>query len=486
MAAIEQINRHEALPIGGEWVKAEETEMFYRAYDGSPAFEAPKGTPQLLDQAIAAARSAAASYENSSNFERAELLDRVAGLLRRNREEFARAIEVETGKTITEARAEVNRGLQTLLASSIAARQLAGEAIPIDGAPAGEGRLAMTIRQPVGVVGIITPFNFPLNLALHKLAPALAGGNAVVHKPSDKTPLSALLLAKILEEAGAPAGLYNVVTGPGETIGKALVESPEVDMITFTGSVAVGKSIRAGAGLKKVTLELGGNSAVILEPDADLDGAVARVVQGGYGYSGQTCISVQRVYAHESIADVFTEKLATAVAALRVGHPGQDSTQIASLISQQAAERVEQWTQDAVRQGAKLLTGGERTRATIRPGVLQDVPENATLMQKELFGPVVAVNRYEDLGHAIQRVNATPFGLQAGIYTQHLQRAFQAARKLRVGGVMINDVPAFRADHMPYGGIKESGIGREGPRYAIEEMTEMKLICWRVEDPESK
>ena len=400
--------------------------------------------------------------------------------LKRDHAAFASVISLETGKPISEARVEVDRSLQTLLASSIVARGLHGEVVPIDGAPIGAGRMAMTIRQPLGVIGIITPFNVPLNLALHKLGPALAGGNAVVHKPSEQTPLSAIKLAHIVREAGAPAGTYNVVTGPGETVGRALVECPGIEMITFTGSVETGRAIRAMAGLKKVTLELGGNCAVIIEPDADLDAAVTRVVQGGYGYSGQICISVQRVYAHESVAAAFREKLVDAVDKLRVGHPGEDSTQIASLISEEAAQRVEHWTQEAEQAGAKILTGGKRTSATIRPGVLADVPEDSTFMRNELFGPLVAVNAYARLEDAIERVNGTPFGLQAGIYTQHLQRAFQAARKLRAGGVLINDVPTFRADHMPYGGTKNSGLGREGPRYAVEEMTEPKLICWRV------
>ncbi len=468
------------LPIGDEWVITPNADTIRLPYDGSPVTDVPRGDPALVHRAAQAARKAANKLETWSNYERAELLDRIAALLRRDHAAFASAISQETGKPITEARTEVDRSLQTLLASSIAARELHGEVVPIDGAPIGAGRMAMTIRQPVGVIGIITPFNVPLNLALHKLGPALAGGNAVVHKPAEQTPLSALLLAHIVQEAGAPAGAYNVVTGPGSTVGRALVECPEIDMITFTGSVATGKAIRAAAGLKKVTLELGGNSAVILEPDADLDAAVTRVVQGGYGYSGQLCISVQRVYAHESVAAEFGSKLAGAVEKLRVGHPSEESTQIASLISEDAARRVETWTSEAVHAGAKVLTGGSRTNSTIRPGVLADVPETSTFMRNELFGPMVAVNRYSSLDDAIDRVNNTPYGLQAGIYTRHLQRAFHAARKLRVGGVLINDVPTFRADHMPYGGTKDSGLGREGPRYAIEEMTEPKLICWRV------
>ncbi len=480
MTAIEEISQEYLLPIGEEWIRTETIDTIRLPYDGSSITKVPQGNPALVNRAAHAARKAAEVLENWSNYERAELLDRIAALLRRDHAAFASVISLETGKPISEARVEVDRSLQTLLASSIVARELHGEVVPIDGAPIGAGRMAMTIRQPLGVIGIITPFNVPLNLALHKLGPALAGGNAVVHKPSEQTPLSALKLAHIIQEAGAPAGAYNVVTGPGETVGRALVECPGIDMITFTGSVETGRAIRALAGLKKVTLELGGNSAVIIEPDADLDAAVTRVVQGGYGYSGQICISVQRVYAHESIAESFSGKLVSAVEKLRVGHPSQDTTQIASLISEGAARRVEDWIGEAKRGGARVLTGGKRTNSTIRPGVLADVPEDCTFMQQELFGPMVGVNRYSNLDSAIDLVNGTPYGLQAGIYTQHLQRAFHAARRLRAGGVLINDVPTFRADHMPYGSAKNSGLGREGPRYAIEEMTEPKLICWRV------
>jgi acyl-CoA reductase-like NAD-dependent aldehyde dehydrogenase len=465
------------LSIGADWIRTEKADTIRLPYDGSPVATVACGDPKLIERAAQAARQASAVLENWSNHERAELLDRIAALLRRDRDAFADAITLETGKPIVEARAEVERGLQTLLASSMVARELHGEVIPMDGSLVGAGRMAMTIRQPVGVVGIITPFNFPLNLTLHKLGPALAGGNAVVHKPSEQTPISALLLARIVREAEAPAGAYNVVTGPGETVGLALVECADVDMITFTGSVDTGRAIRAAAGLKKVTLELGGNSAVILEPDADLDGAVARVVQGGYGFSGQSCISVQRVYAHESVAASFREKLVSAVEKLRMGDPREERTQIASLISEDAARRVEKWTQFS---RGRVLTGGTRAGSTVSPGVLADVPEDSDFMQRELFGPMVAVNSYIDLDDAIARVNGTPFGLQAGIYTQHLDRAFHAARKIRTGAVLINDVPTFRVDSMPYGGVKNSGLGREGPRYAVEEMTEPKLICWRV------
>ena len=466
--------------IEGESILKGEQEVLASPYDGKPIAAVYQSTAAVVDQAIAAARAAAPKMAALSNFQRSELLEKVAQLLRRDRTEFASLLSAETGKPIREATAEVDRGLQTLAASASAARELRGEVVPLDAAPIGAGRLAFTIREPRGVIGIITPFNMPLNLTLHKLAPALAAGNAVVHKPSEQTPLTAIRLARALAEAGAPDGAYNVVPGLGPTVGRQLVTSPGVDMITFTGSIEVGKLIRASAGLKPVTLELGGNSAVIIEPDADLDAAVPRIVQGGYAHSGQICISVQRVYAHESIAKELLDRLTTAVRSLRMGPPQSEETDISSLIDEEAAKRVETVIEEANAAGGRLLFGGERKRATVAPAVLTDVPETSTFMQDELFGPAVAVNTYKDLDQAIERVNGTRYGLQAGLYTHHLERAFQTARKLRVGGVLINDVPTFRADHMPYGGVKESGVGREGPLYAIHEMTESKLIAWRV------
>ena len=350
----------------------------------------------------------------------------------------------------------------------------------MDAAPLGKGRMAMTVREPLGVIAAITPFNLPLNLAMHKLGPALAAGNAVVHKPATATPLSALRLARTLEEAGAPAGAYNVITGDGSLIGKELVTNPDVAMVTFTGSVPVGLGIRALAGLKKVTLELGSNSAVVIEPDCDLKLAVARCVLGAFAHSGQLCISVQRIYVHASIAERFTAEFVAATEKLRIGHPFEETTDVSSLIDEREAIRVESWIADAVARGARVLTGGQRTRATIVPAILSNVDPHANLSCSEVFGPVVAVSPYEDLDAAIAAVNDSDYGLQAGIFTRDLERAFAAARGFEVGGVMINDIPTFRADHMPYGGVKHSGTGREGPRYAIEEMTELKLICWRL------
>jgi acyl-CoA reductase-like NAD-dependent aldehyde dehydrogenase len=466
--------------IGGEFVPTANRDTIRLPYDGTAVASVPRVTAQMVNAAVDAAQKGARAMATLANYDRADLLQRVAEFIRRDADDFAQLVCSETGKPIKEARVEVDRSIQTTLAAAHEARQLRGEVVPMEFAPGGRGRMAVTVREPLGVIGAITPFNLPLNLAMHKIAPALAGGNSVVHKPSEQTPLSALRLAQTLHEAKVPAGAYNVVTGDGTELGEAMVRHEGIAMITFTGSVRVGKWIRANAGLKKVTLEMGNNSAVILEPDSDLDIAVPRTVQGTFTHSGQVCISVQRVYVHEKIADTFVDQLVAATKKLRIGHPYEDATDISSLIAETQAVRVQEWIEEAQASGARVLTGGKRERATIEPTVLADVPLGAKVSCQEVFGPVVAIYRYSDLNEAIERVNDTPYGLQAGIFTRDMQRAFDAARKLHFGGVLINDVPMFRVDHMPYGGVKESGIGREGPKYAIEEMTEPKIICWRM------
>ncbi len=466
--------------IGGEWIDTEEHETVRLPYDGSAVGQVPQAGVDLVDKAVSAARQGFQVMRELANYERADLLLKVAELIRRDLGEYTHIVCSETGKPVKEAKLEVERCLQTLLAAAHEARQLHGEVVPMEFAAVGKGRMAITVREPLGVIGCITPFNVPLNLALHKVAPALAGGNAVVHKPATKTPLSALRLARTMAEAGLPKGAYNVITGSGARIGMALAEHAGIAMLTFTGSLAVGRAIKARAGFKKVTLELGNNSAVIVEPDADLGTAISRTVQGSFSHSGQVCISVQRALVHRSIMPEFVERLKTATEALHIGHPYEETTDISSLVTETEAIRIEEWIGEAVAGGAKVVTGGARKYATIAPAVLVDVPAQCQISCQEAFGPVVAVYPYDSLEEAIAQANATPYGLQAGIFTRDLQRAFQAARKLEVGGVMINDVPMFRADHMPYGGVKESGTGREGPRYALEEMTEMKLICWKV------
>lgn len=466
--------------IGGEWIDTPEHDVVRLPYDGTPVGEVPHAGLDLVEKAVAAARLGFHAMRGLANYERADLLLRVADLIRRDLAEYTQTVCAETGKPVKEAKVEVERSLQTLIAAAHEARQLRGEVIPMEFSATGKGRMAITVREPIGVIACITPFNVPLNLALHKVSPALAGGNAVIHKPATKTPLSALRLARTMEEAGVPRGGYNVLTGSGAQIGMALAEHTGIAMLTFTGSPEVGRRIKARAGFKKVTLELGNNSAVIIEPGSDMSAAVSRTVQGAFAHSGQVCISVQRVFVHRTIADEFVERLKAGAEALKIGHPYEQATDISSLIDEAEAIRIEKWIAEAVAGGAKVVTGGKRTRATVSPAILTGVPAACAISCQEAFGPVVAIYEYEHLESAIEQANATPYGLQAGIFTPDMQRAFQAARKLEVGGVMINDIPMYRADHMPYGGVKESGTGREGPRYAIEEMTEMKLICWKV------
>ena len=465
--------------IGGEWVRTPALRTITLPYDGTPVGEVYDADAATADRAVTAAQAGAAEVAKLTQYERAELLDRMRRLLERDAAEFAQLISCESGKPIREGRLEVDRSVQTLIASVDAARHLRGEVIPMEAAPIGKGRWAMTVREPLGVIAAITPFNFPLNLAMHKIGPALAAGNSVVHKPAGNTPLSALRLARLIQEAGAPPGAYNVVTGPGGKLGPQLIQDPRVALITFTGSVPVGEQIRAQMGLRRVTLELGSNSSVILEPDCDLEVMVPRCVTGSFAHSGQVCISVQNIYVQESIQREFVDRFVAATRKLKIGHPLEESTEVSSLISTGEAERVEQWIARAQSRGARLITGGKRENATIEPAILTDVAPDQEICCKEVFGPVVAIHRYGKLEDAIAAVNASEYGLQAGLCTLDISKAFAAARQLHVGGVIINDVPAYRADHMPYGGVKNSGIGREGPQFAVEEMTELKLICWR-------
>ncbi len=474
---LQSINRNY---IGGEWVDTRDHDVVRLPYDGTPVGEVPRAGADLVDRAVEAARQGLKAMRAMANYERADLLLRIAELIRRDVAEYGQIICSETGKPIKEARVEATRSLETIIAAAHEARQLHGEVVPMDFSATGKGRMAITVREPIGIIACITPFNVPLNLALHKVTPALAGGNAIIHKPATKTPLSAVRLAKTMEEAGVPKGAYNVITGPGGQIGMAMAEHPAINMLTFTGSAEVGRAIKSRAGFKKVTLELGNNSAVILEPGADLNTAVARTTQGAFSHSGQVCISVQRAFVHRSIFSEFVDRLKKSAEGLKIGHPYEEATEISSLIDEAEAIRIEKWIAEAVNGGAKVVSGGKRKFATISPAILVDVPGTCHVSCQEAFGPIIAIYAYDDLEEAIERSNATPYGLQAGIFTNDIARAFQAARKLDVGGVMINDIPMYRADHMPYGGVKESGTGREGPKYAIEEMTESKLICWKI------
>ena len=466
--------------IGGDWVSTPDQQTIELPYDGTSVATVYRASAKEVEMAVAQASAAAPVMREMTRDERAIILRRACEKMLASREELAMAVTNECGKPIREARTEVDRAAQTLLFASEEAHRLQGEVVPMDASPAGKGRWGMTVREPLGVIAAITPFNFPLNLSMHKIGPAIAAGNTIVHKPASTTPLSALLVARIFAECALPAGALNVVTGPGGLIGDMLVTHKDVVMVTFTGSVEVGMRIRSMVGMKRVTLELGGNAAVIIEEDADLDAAVPRSVVGAFAHSGQVCISVQRIFVHRKIRTQFLERYVEATRKLRIGHPHDPSTDISSLITLGEAERVESWIGEAIEAGASSLIGGTRRRATVEPTILTDAPASVRAACREVFGPVVVVNSYDTLDEAIERVNDSDYGLQAGIYTRDLEKAFRAARRIHTGGVHINEVPAYRLDQMPYGGVKMSGAGREGPRYAIEEMTELKLITWNT------
>ncbi len=465
--------------IGGCAVVTGQSRKVELPYDGTEVATVYEAAEAEVNAAVDAAHAVAPVMREMTLANRAAILRRAHDLVLERAEPLALALSSESGKPIREARTEVARAAQTLLFSSEEAHRLCGEVVPMDAAPAGQGHWGMTLREPLGVIAAITPFNFPLNLAMHKIGPALAAGNTVVHKPASATPVTGLMMAALFEECGLPAGALNVIPGPGGRIGELLVSHPKVAMITFTGSPEVGLRIRSLAGMKRVTLELGSNSAVIVEDDADLDAAASRCITGSFANSGQVCISIQRIFAHQRIYHEFLERLVAGTRSLSIGHPHDPSTDISSLVSTGEAERVAAWIEEATQAGARLVTGGARRRATVQPAVLSQVPPETRLFSKEAFGPVVAVNSHASLPEAVDQVNASQYGLQAGIFTRDIEKAFWAARKVHVGGFLINEAPSYRLDHMPYGGVKLSGTGREGPKYAVEEMTEVKLVGWR-------
>jgi acyl-CoA reductase-like NAD-dependent aldehyde dehydrogenase len=414
-----------------------------------------------------------------SSYERYEILKRASELLNEYKERIAQTLTQEVGKTITEARKEAERAAQTFLWAAEESKRIFGETIPFDAAPGAEKKMGFFIRVPVGVIGAITPFNFPLNLVAHKLAPAFAAANAVVLKPAEQTPLSAIQLGEILLLAGLPPQALQIVTGYGEEAGDAIVTHPGVRMITFTGSMETGQIITSKAGLKKVALELGSNSACIVMNDGDLEKAAGRISLGGFALAGQICISVQRVFVQEDVFDRFLQSLTPKVKKLVVGDPGEESTDVGPMIDEEAAKRAKEWVDEVVEAtGRSPLLGGDREGTLFQPTILTDVPKDCSVISKEVFAPVVAINRFKTLEEAIDMVNDSPYGLQAGIFTRDLKGAFEAARKIEVGGVMINEIPTFRVDNMPYGGVKGSGIGREGPRFAVDEMTEVRVISF--------
>ncbi|MEH6989710.1 aldehyde dehydrogenase family protein [Cytobacillus firmus] len=466
------------LMINGEKVEANRYTSLYSPYSGEEIAQIAMASKEQTEKAIEAAYESRQLMAKMPAFKRAEILEKVVSLLIEKADEAAEIITRESSKPITFSKAEVARTIETYKFSAEEAKRIQGETIPFDAASGGVGRIGYTLREPIGVIGAITPFNFPMNLVAHKVGPAIAAGNTVVLKPASQTPLSALFIAELFEEAGLPPGVLNVVTGPGSVVGEEIVRNDLVSMVTFTGSPEVGIGIRSRAGLKKTTLELGSNSALIIDKDAEVDRIIDRCIMGAFSNQGQVCISLQRIYAHEDVYDEFTEKFTMSAKQLKVGDPLEPDTYISSLISKGEADRVLGWIEETKSSSAKITAGGSLRNGVLEPTIITNAEHDLKVSCQEAFAPVVVVNKFSFIEEAIEQVNNSRFGLQAGIYTNNVKHALYASQELRVGGVIINDVPTYRVDQMPYGGVKESGTGREGIKYAIEEMTEMKLIVW--------
>src|SRR5919197_1288536 len=455
------------LLIGGEWVEAGDWLEVRSPYSGEVVGRVAKGGADEARRAVDAAERAMG--DPLPAHKRAEILVRVVSGLARRHEEAAQLICAEAGKPMKAARVEARRAMSTYTFAAVEARKLAGEMVPMDASQSGEGKLAFTLRQPIGIVGAISPFNFPLNLVAHKLAPALAAGCAVVLKPAGQTPLSALLLAELEEEAGLPPGWLNVVVGSASEIGDVLIEDERVKAITFTGSGAVGWGLKERAPKKRVNLELGNATPVIVAADADLDAAATAMAANGFSFAGQSCISVQRIYVERSAYDEFVERFVPRVQALKIGDPADEETDVGPVIDEDARERILEWIEEARTGGADVLSGGEEHEGLIQPTVIANASPDLKVSCEEVFGPVVTLNAVDSLDEAIELANATRYGLQAGIFTSRLDTALRAAHELEFGGVVVNEAPTFRSDQMPYGGVKDSGNTREGPAYAVRE-----------------
>lgn len=468
------------LLLGGEWRTTADAREVRSPYNSELVARFSVAARGEVEESISAARRAAAEMRELPRHAVADSLRTIADGIRTRAEEFARMIALEAGKPIKTARAEVERGVMTFVHASEESRRFAGEVVPLDGQSTGAGRTGWTERFPRGVVFGITPFNFPLNLVAHKVAPALASRNAIIVKPSPRTPLTSLLLGEVFLESGLPRAALQVVPMEVETIDSVLADE-RVAMISFTGSAQVGWLLRGRAARKQVTLELGGNAPVIVDETADLDYAVERTTASAFAYAGQVCISAQRVLVQNSIAEEFTEKFVAKAKSLRAGDPLDETTELSNMIDEPAARRAEWWVNEAVDAGARLLCGGHREGSLLDATVLTDVQPEMRVCAEEVFAPVAALQTFGDFEEALASANHTRYGLQAGVFTRETARALRAFRELEFGGVIVNDSPAFRVDNMPYGGVKLSGAGREGIRYAMEEMTEPRLI---VIDPQ--
>ncbi len=464
------------LYINGKWVEGSDRAPVYNKYNDELIGTLPVIDSNQLDGAIVAAEHGAQVMADLPAHKRAAILLRTAQLLQERREEIAKTIAAEAGKALKFARIEVDRAISTFTIAGEEAKRLHGETIPLDAVPSGEGYFGFYVRRPVGVVAAITPFNFPLNLVAHKVAPALAAGNSLVLKPAATTPLTSVKLCECLEAAGLPPGAINLINGSGRTVGDALVRDPRVAKITFTGSVPVGQHILSVAGIKKVTLELGNTAPIIVAPDADLDVVAKKAAVGAFYNSGQVCISTQRIYGQAQVYEPLTEKFVAATNAMVVGDPLDERVDVGPMIAKSELERVTEWVNEAASGGAQILTGGKREGNVYYPTVIANTKPDMKVVAEEVFGPVASVIKADSFEEALAQADKTSFGLQASVFTRDINRVFQAIKRLNFGGVIINDVPSFRADHMPYGGNRNSGLGREGVKFAMEEMTNIQMV----------
>ncbi|MCE0448475.1 aldehyde dehydrogenase family protein [Brevibacillus sp. AF8] len=466
--------------LAGKWVSRDKEMNVHNPHDNSIIATVPAANEDDVLFAIEEAKDGQTIAAAIPVHERMAIIHRAADWISENKELYAKVIALEGSKTIREARKEVRRCVETLRISAEEARRIYGETIQFDQMPGSENRVGYYYRFPIGIITAITPFNDPLNLVAHKIGPAIAAGNAIIVKPAPTTPLSALLLAEAFDIAGLPPKVLSIITGFTNDMGEALITHPAIRMISFTGGLATGEAIMKKAGLKKMSMELGSNSPVIVLKDADLELAVESSVSGAFWAAGQNCLGVQRIYAQEEIYDEFVDRFVTLTKQYRVGDKLSEETDMGPMISENEAKRVENWVTEAVQKGATLLCGGIRNGAYYEPTVLINVPANCKIAKDEVFGPVVSIFKVADLDTAIREANQVPFGLQAGIFTREVDKAFSAIYKLEVGGVMINDSSDYRIDAMPFGGVKGSGIGREGIAFALQEMTEPKVVCFRL------
>jgi glyceraldehyde-3-phosphate dehydrogenase (NADP+) len=467
--------REQKFLIGGEWRSGETAVEIRDIFSGAPIARVYHAGLQEAEAAVTSAQEAFSITSAYSGYERAAILHSIASSLQRRKEEFARCITAEAGKPITASRTEVDRAVITFTVAAEEATRISGEVIPLDISSAAKGRRGIVQRFPSGIILCITPFNFPLNLVAHKVAPAIASGNAFILKPAPQTPLTALLLGEVMLASGLEKRTINIIPA-SNTVAESMVQDDRIAMVSFTGSARVGWTVKKNAGKKKTALELGGNAAVIVHKDADIPLAVSRCVAGAFGYAGQVCIKVQRILIHESIREKFEQEFLTAAAVVVSGDPGNEQTVVGPMISEAEAQRVEMWVHEAIHAGAVLLYGGKRDGQFYSPTIVTNVTPVMKVCSEEIFGPVVTLEPFADLNDAVNSVNGSRYGLQAGIFTNDHAAIEFAYRELKVGGLIVNDYPTFRVDTMPYGGVKDSGFGREGVRYAMQEMTDLKLL----------